>query len=377
MASCSLSATDPTSGAQLSESDSTSAGTVGLTSARSGFSPTSRRVVSSTLYFAVYDGVDGPQLWNCDGAAAGTAMVSGSNGSGYRLYPSGMIGVNGSLYFGGWDPSEGYQDFKIIFSRPVQESLLTPDGLPEVSEESSYVGDPIQSLRLRVLVRRRPILVRAPDQRCPMSSLSQDWTDSPRPSSELRSEDGSSEINARKQTSAETHRHSPRWTRLDGSLKRLIHSPAAKVSATVAGIVSLFGLTVSGRTEAIAALILVLAIAYRRVVLVNAEAHAMITAADAEAHAKKAAADAGAHATITAADAEAHAKKAAADTKAQEMSTRSECLSVITQDFVDEKSYGGILKINDQGAEIILHRAHSSRQQRAKPHDQPPYRVIG
>ena len=162
-------------------------------------------------------------------------------------------------------------------------------------------------------------------------------------------------------------------------------SPAAKVSGKVAVFASLLGLTVSGRIQAIVTLPWVLAAAYGRVVsaeaqahatriaadaeahatkvAADAEAHATKVAADAEAHATKVAADAEAHATKVAADAEAHAKRVAAGAKAKETNTRSDCLSVITQDFVAEGSYGGHLIIKEQGSEMNLDRAHSSRAQ--------------
>src|SRR5262249_23746816 len=72
---------DPTHGTQLWETDGTAAGTVMLTNANAangGLNPESLTVVGNTLYFAGGDS-HGTQLWKSDGTVAGTTIVTTSN----------------------------------------------------------------------------------------------------------------------------------------------------------------------------------------------------------------------------------------------------------------------------------------------------------
>src|SRR5262249_29458398 len=52
--------------------------------------------VNGTLFFTANDGVDGIQLWQSDGAAAGTTMINLGNRS---ASPTDLTNANGTLFF--------------------------------------------------------------------------------------------------------------------------------------------------------------------------------------------------------------------------------------------------------------------------------------
>src|SRR5262249_18393915 len=63
--------------------------------------------VGSVLFFTASDPLHGTELWKTDGTPAGTGVVKdivpGPNGS----FPSGLVNVNGTLFFTVYDPQQG------------------------------------------------------------------------------------------------------------------------------------------------------------------------------------------------------------------------------------------------------------------------------
>ena len=104
-----FSATDSVHGSQLWESDGTAGGTTMLTSintSHGGLNPKDLTAVGSTLYFTATDGKDGLQLWSSTGSS--TVMVTDAN-PGLGLFPQDLTNVNGTLYLVGYNASDGYQ----------------------------------------------------------------------------------------------------------------------------------------------------------------------------------------------------------------------------------------------------------------------------
>ena len=109
-------ANDGVTGAELWQTDGTSAGTALVkdiwASNSSGSSPAYLTVVNNTLYFAANDGTDGTELWKSDGTSAGTVMVkdiwSGSSSSA----PMNFKAVGNTLFFAANDGGDGTELWK-------------------------------------------------------------------------------------------------------------------------------------------------------------------------------------------------------------------------------------------------------------------------
>jgi ELWxxDGT repeat protein len=56
-------------------------------------------VVGSTLFFSAYDGVNGWELWQSDGTAAGTVLVGDIRPGSYGSYPFSLTAVGNTLFF--------------------------------------------------------------------------------------------------------------------------------------------------------------------------------------------------------------------------------------------------------------------------------------
>jgi ELWxxDGT repeat protein len=59
--------------------------------------------VNGTFFFNANDGTHGDELWRSDGTAVGTTMVADINKTSYGFngsFPSGLVNVNGTLFFG-------------------------------------------------------------------------------------------------------------------------------------------------------------------------------------------------------------------------------------------------------------------------------------
>jgi ELWxxDGT repeat protein len=103
-------ASNGSSGTQLWESNGTASGTTMLTDvnpAYGGIDPTDLTAVGNTLYF-VGDDSAGSQLWSSNGTSSGTQMVTDVD-PGIGLVPSDLTDVNGTLYCVGYNPTDGYQ----------------------------------------------------------------------------------------------------------------------------------------------------------------------------------------------------------------------------------------------------------------------------
>ncbi|MEG5002090.1 DUF4347 domain-containing protein, partial [Microcoleus sp. B5-C4] len=108
---------DGTHGQELWKSDGTAAGTVlvkdidpGTATLHPSSRPQSFTNVNGTLYFTADDGTNGNELWKSDGTAAGTVLVKDINpgvNSGLSRYDTNFTNVNGTVYFGADDGTNG------------------------------------------------------------------------------------------------------------------------------------------------------------------------------------------------------------------------------------------------------------------------------
>jgi ELWxxDGT repeat protein len=118
-------ATDGTNGEELWKSDGTTAGTVLVKDIRTGplgSAPKNLTNVNGTLYFTANNGLTGEELWKSNGTSAGTVLVKDlwtgtyvdpiQGTVPYSSSPSNLINVNGTLYFRGGDPTNGYELWK-------------------------------------------------------------------------------------------------------------------------------------------------------------------------------------------------------------------------------------------------------------------------
>jgi ELWxxDGT repeat protein len=105
-----------TIGNDLWTSDGTDVGTVVL---QSDIYPTDLVSVSGTLYFNGWDDTNGYRLWTSNGTTAGTVVVN------YAADPNNLIEVNGTLYFSANDPVAGASLVKLV-----------PGGVPTVVKSS-------------------------------------------------------------------------------------------------------------------------------------------------------------------------------------------------------------------------------------------------
>ncbi len=107
-------AEDGTNGIELWKSDGTSSGTVlvkDILSGSSGSAPASLTNVNGTLYFKANNGFNGYELWKSDGTSAGTVLVKdiwpGTPGLTHGSNPKYLTNVNGTLFFGAYDDTNG------------------------------------------------------------------------------------------------------------------------------------------------------------------------------------------------------------------------------------------------------------------------------
>jgi ELWxxDGT repeat protein len=111
-------ADDATRGNQVWETNGTVAGTIPLSSAHEvngingGIFPADLTVVGSEVYFSATDFSHGYQIWETNGTAAGTQMVSANNPYGGGIFPADLTAVGSELYFVGYDPTDGEQLFE-------------------------------------------------------------------------------------------------------------------------------------------------------------------------------------------------------------------------------------------------------------------------
>jgi len=115
-----FSADDGTYGNELWKSNGTSAGTsrvADINPSMYASDPANFCNLNGTLYFSADDGVNGTELWKSDGTATGTVMVKdiypdlGLNGPNASK-PTGLINVNGTIFFTATDSSHGTELWK-------------------------------------------------------------------------------------------------------------------------------------------------------------------------------------------------------------------------------------------------------------------------
>jgi ELWxxDGT repeat protein len=93
-------ANDGAHGRQLWESNGAAAGTQMVADiGPAGSNPTYLTNVGGTLFFSANDGVDGSQLWESNGTAAGTQMLTAGNNIAGGFQPEWLTNVNGTLFF--------------------------------------------------------------------------------------------------------------------------------------------------------------------------------------------------------------------------------------------------------------------------------------
>jgi trimeric autotransporter adhesin len=109
-------ANDGVNGTELWETDGTAAGTVmvkDINPGPNGSNPYNLTVVGKQLFFTADDGVDGRELWLSDGTAAGTMLVKdinpGPGGLDDRGVPLSFANVNGLLLFTADDGTHGLE----------------------------------------------------------------------------------------------------------------------------------------------------------------------------------------------------------------------------------------------------------------------------
>jgi ELWxxDGT repeat protein len=130
-----FSANDVTHGVQLWESNGTAAGTsmlsdINVNPPGTGYSdPGNLTNVNGILFYTANDGTNGSQLWESNGSAAGTFMVADVNPP-HGSNPSGLTNVNGTLFFSANDGTNGGQLWKSNGSTAgtVRVSNISPQG---------------------------------------------------------------------------------------------------------------------------------------------------------------------------------------------------------------------------------------------------------
>jgi ELWxxDGT repeat protein len=106
-----FSAFDGTHGTQLWESNGTAAGTFMVTDINSGdgLIPSNLTNVNGTLFFEANDGTNGYEVWESNGTAAGTFLVKDINPGANGSNPKYLTNVNGTLFFQANDGTNGTQ----------------------------------------------------------------------------------------------------------------------------------------------------------------------------------------------------------------------------------------------------------------------------
>src|SRR5204863_2838820 len=97
-------------GYELWKSDGTEAGTVlvkDINLGSEGSFPSSLTAVNGTLFFGAFDPTHGYELWKSDGTEAGTVLVKDINLGREGSVPCFLTAVNGTVFFAAYDPTRG------------------------------------------------------------------------------------------------------------------------------------------------------------------------------------------------------------------------------------------------------------------------------
>ncbi len=122
---------------QLWITDGTVAGTR-VVKVFAGASISGLTMIGARVYFAVDDGVHGPELWASDGTSAGTFLVQDINPGSAGSSPQRLIDVNGELFFAAGDPTHGVEPWKS--DGTSAGTMLIKDIAPGVN--SAFFGIP-------------------------------------------------------------------------------------------------------------------------------------------------------------------------------------------------------------------------------------------
>ena len=79
--------------------------------------------VNGILFFTAEDGIHGPELWQSDGAAAGTIIVADISPGSAGSNPSNLTAVSGTLFFSADDGIHGNELWKLVDDGQGQASL--------------------------------------------------------------------------------------------------------------------------------------------------------------------------------------------------------------------------------------------------------------
>jgi ELWxxDGT repeat protein len=79
--------------------------------------------VGSTLYFTADDGVNGRELWQSDGTAAGTVLVGDIRPGSYGSYPFSLTAVGNTLFFTANDGVNGWELWALNVGTPTVPTL--------------------------------------------------------------------------------------------------------------------------------------------------------------------------------------------------------------------------------------------------------------
>ena len=101
-------------------------------------------VVNGTLFFDASDSTHGEQLWESNGTATGTQMVTDINGKYSGCAPSNLTSLNGKLLFTAYSPSTDWS----LWTYDATDGIQSLPGSPSMAEGANQqpVNDPVAPL---------------------------------------------------------------------------------------------------------------------------------------------------------------------------------------------------------------------------------------
>jgi ELWxxDGT repeat protein len=125
-------------GTELWESDGTAAGTflvkdinpgIGPDSTAYSSNPSGLTNVNGTLFFEATDRAHGSELWESNGSGAGTFLVQDIQPGRFGSYPGGLTNVNGNLFFSADDFVHGTEPWIVVSTATLTSVSSTPNPL--------------------------------------------------------------------------------------------------------------------------------------------------------------------------------------------------------------------------------------------------------